>query len=163
MRKCFAYQDLDTLRAARTIQEAVPDVAVVGTGSSWLQQFLANAAEANMREHGALGRRKVCVAVISYCTEEQRDGAVRHGMRPTSLPLRGHLRGLACDFLGRVVTPSRDALWSRRFWSAADRERTTETRACPRPWWGFTSRVAHRRARNKIERRRPFHSLRSIR
>jgi NADPH2 dehydrogenase len=77
------------------IQKAFPDLAVVGTGYSWLQKYLINAAESNLRRkrvsivatgrgaiaypeyahdaitNGELKSTRVCLAV-SYCTNLMR-------------------------------------------------------------------------------------------
>ncbi|MBI1927048.1 NADH:flavin oxidoreductase, partial [Candidatus Poribacteria bacterium] len=79
------------IRLTGVIQQAYPDLPVVGTGYSWLQSYLVNAGEANIQdgrvsivavgrgalaypdyakdtiEHGGMIKQKVCVAV-SYCT-----------------------------------------------------------------------------------------------
>jgi NADPH-dependent glutamate synthase beta subunit-like oxidoreductase/2,4-dienoyl-CoA reductase-like NADH-dependent reductase (Old Yellow Enzyme family) len=81
----------------REIQAAVPEVAVIGGGYSWLRQFFPHVAAANLRkgwvrlvgvgrmafaypsfardlaEHGRLDGEKVCVA-CSACTQIMRDG-----------------------------------------------------------------------------------------
>ncbi len=78
-------------RCTAAIQQSFPDLVVVGTGYSWLQQYLINAAAANVqdgrvtiagtgrgafaypdfvhevRTNGAMERKKVCIAV-SQCT-----------------------------------------------------------------------------------------------
>jgi 2,4-dienoyl-CoA reductase-like NADH-dependent reductase (Old Yellow Enzyme family) len=78
-------------RLAGEIQRAHPDVAVVGTGYSWLRHYAAFAGEANVRggrvsimglgrgalaypdfaadlmDHGSMDLRKACIGV-SYCT-----------------------------------------------------------------------------------------------
>lgn len=78
-------------RATETIQRANPDLALVGTGYSYLQEFLPQAAAANVRDgrvnmvgvgratlsqpdwvrqlldHGKLDRKRVC-RTFSYCT-----------------------------------------------------------------------------------------------
>lgn len=78
-------------RCAAAIRKAHPDMVVVGTGYSWLQQYLINAAAANIgdgrvtiagagrgafaypdfvrdaRTNGAMERKKVCITV-SQCT-----------------------------------------------------------------------------------------------
>ena len=78
-------------RLAAAIQRAYPDLIVVGTGYSWLRQYLTNAAAANVAQgrvtvaavgrgalaypdyardalgSGALNTKKVCLGV-SYCT-----------------------------------------------------------------------------------------------
>jgi 2,4-dienoyl-CoA reductase-like NADH-dependent reductase (Old Yellow Enzyme family) len=82
-------------RIAGKIQEAFPDMVVVGTGYSWLQKFLIHAAESNLRRRrvsivaagrgaiaypefahdaltlGELKSSRVCLAV-SYCTNLMR-------------------------------------------------------------------------------------------
>lgn len=78
-------------RCTAAVQKAYPDLIVVGTGYSWLQQHLVHAAAANVRdgrvsiagtgrgalaypdfvrdaqETGRMDRKKVCITV-SYCT-----------------------------------------------------------------------------------------------
>jgi 2,4-dienoyl-CoA reductase-like NADH-dependent reductase (Old Yellow Enzyme family) len=78
-------------RCTAAIQRAYPDLAVVGTGYSWLQQYMIHAGAANIRdgrvtvvgagrgaiaypdfakdvrETGAMVHKKVCITV-SYCT-----------------------------------------------------------------------------------------------
>ena len=90
------------IRLTGQIQQAFPDLPVVGTGYSWLQRYLVNAGEANVRdgrvsivavgrgalaypdyatdtiEAGEMARRKVCVAV-SYCTALMRAKANPQG------------------------------------------------------------------------------------
>lgn len=82
-------------RITAAIQHTFPDLAIVGTGYSWLRQFLLPAAEANIRnkkvtivatgrgaiaypeyardakKDGALKQSRVCLA-ISYCTNLMR-------------------------------------------------------------------------------------------
>ena len=82
-------------RITGAIQQAFPDLAIVGTGYSWLRQFLLPAAESNIRnkkvtivatgrgaiaypeyardarKDGALKQSRVCLA-ISYCTNLMR-------------------------------------------------------------------------------------------
>ncbi|MDE3056489.1 MAG: NADH:flavin oxidoreductase [Bacteroidota bacterium] len=82
-------------RLTETIQNANPDLAVVGTGYSWLQKFFVNAGESNVRRrrvsivaagrgaiaypdfardaltNGELKSSSVCLAV-SYCTDLMR-------------------------------------------------------------------------------------------
>jgi NADPH2 dehydrogenase len=77
------------------LQRTFPNLPLIGTGYSWLQRFLVNAAEANIRngkitiastgrgaiaypdyvkdlmQYGELKRSKVCIAV-SYCTNLMR-------------------------------------------------------------------------------------------
>ncbi|MBI5388121.1 MAG: FAD-dependent oxidoreductase [Verrucomicrobia bacterium] len=88
----------------RQMQTAVPDMAVIGGGYSWLRQFFPNLAAENvrrgwvslvgmgrmafaypdapraLREHGKLDPEKVCVA-CSACTQIMRDGG-RSGCVP---------------------------------------------------------------------------------
>jgi 2,4-dienoyl-CoA reductase-like NADH-dependent reductase (Old Yellow Enzyme family) len=78
-------------RLTEEVQRAFPDLAVIGTGYSWLRHYAANAGAANVRdgrvsvmglgrgalaypdfaadvvEHGAMSDRKSCIG-ISYCT-----------------------------------------------------------------------------------------------
>jgi 2,4-dienoyl-CoA reductase-like NADH-dependent reductase (Old Yellow Enzyme family) len=78
-------------RLTAAVQEAYPDLAVLGTGYSWLRHYAANAGAANvaagrvsvmglgrgalaypdfaadLAEHGAMNDRKSCIGV-SYCT-----------------------------------------------------------------------------------------------
>jgi len=85
------------LRITGALQRAVPSVAMVGTGYSWLRQFLPNVGAAVVRSgmaafvgvgrmafaypdcvkdlalHGRLDPEKVCVA-CSSCTQIMRDG-----------------------------------------------------------------------------------------
>jgi NADPH2 dehydrogenase len=82
-------------RIAGELQRTFPNLPLIGTGYSWLQRFLVNAAEANIRngkitiastgrgaiaypdyvkdlmQYGELKRSKVCIAV-SYCTNLMR-------------------------------------------------------------------------------------------
>ena len=93
-------------RITGAIQQAFPELVVVGTGYSWLRQFLLNAGEANIRrkrvtivatgrgaiaypeyakdarETGALKSSKVCLA-ISYCTNLMRSKNNEFGQYPT--------------------------------------------------------------------------------
>jgi 2,4-dienoyl-CoA reductase-like NADH-dependent reductase (Old Yellow Enzyme family) len=81
----------------REVQQHVPGMAVVGTGYSWLRQYLGYAGEANVRngwvtlvgagreafahpafarellEHGRLDPNRVCIT-CSNCTQIMRDG-----------------------------------------------------------------------------------------
>jgi 2,4-dienoyl-CoA reductase (NADPH2) len=85
------------VRLVRQVQEAFPDLAVIGGGYSWLRQFLPHVAAANVRNgwvslvglgrmafaypdcvrdlqsKGAFEARKSCVA-CSACTQIMRDG-----------------------------------------------------------------------------------------
>lgn len=78
-------------RLTAAVQERFPDLAVIGTGYSWLRHYAANAGAANvaagrvtmmglgrgalaypdfaadLMEHGAMNDRKACIGV-SYCT-----------------------------------------------------------------------------------------------
>ncbi|MEX0682761.1 MAG: NADH:flavin oxidoreductase [Dehalococcoidia bacterium] len=78
-------------RLTAAVQQAYPDLAVIGTGYSWLRHYAANAGAANIAagrvsamglgrgalaypdfaadvaEHGAMADRKSCIGV-SYCT-----------------------------------------------------------------------------------------------
>ncbi len=82
-------------RIAGELQQAFPKLPLVGTGYSWLQKFLVNAAESNIKngrisiastgrgaiaypdfvkdlqKHGEMKRSKVCIAV-SHCTNLMR-------------------------------------------------------------------------------------------
>ena len=92
-------------RIAAEIQQAFPDLAVVGTGYSWLRQFLLNAGESNIRrkrvsivaagrgaiaypdyaqdamKSGSLNASHVCLA-ISYCTNLMRSKNNELGQYP---------------------------------------------------------------------------------
>jgi len=96
-------------RATEAIQRANPDLAVVGTGYSYLQEFLPAAGAANVRDgranlvgvgraslaqpdwvrqlldHGALDRKRVC-RTFSYCTALMRAKAHPLGQYPTGCP-----------------------------------------------------------------------------
>jgi NADPH2 dehydrogenase len=93
-------------RIAGELQRAFPNLPLVGTGYSWLQRYLVNAAEANMKngkisiastgrgaiaypdyvkdlmEFGELKRSKVCIA-ISYCTNLMRSKHNEYGQFET--------------------------------------------------------------------------------
>lgn len=93
-------------RITGAIQQAFPELVVVGTGYSWLRQFLLNAGEANIRrkhvtivatgrgaiaypefakdarETGTMISSKVCLA-ISYCTNLMRSKNNELGQYPT--------------------------------------------------------------------------------
>lgn len=86
-------------RVARAIQQAVPDMVVMGTGYSWLRQYFPYAAAANLRhgwvkmvglgreafaypdfardllQAGELNPRKLCTT-CSKCTQLMRDGGM---------------------------------------------------------------------------------------
>ncbi|MBI4428272.1 MAG: NADH:flavin oxidoreductase [Ignavibacteriales bacterium] len=92
-------------RITGAIQQAFPDLVVVGTGYSWLRQFFLNAGEANIRrkrvtivatgrgaiaypeyakdarETGSLKSSRVCLA-ISYCTNLMRSKNNEFGQYP---------------------------------------------------------------------------------
>ena len=96
-------------QATATIQRAYPDLAVVGTGYSYLQEFLPQAAAANVRDgrvsivgvgraalaqpdwvrqlldHGKLDRKRVC-RTFSYCTALMRAKDHPLGQYPTGCP-----------------------------------------------------------------------------
>ena len=96
-------------RAAEAIQRAFPDLALVGTGYSYLQEFLPQAAAANVRDgrvnlvgvgrgtlaqpdwvrqlldHGKLDRKRVC-RTFSYCTALDAQQAASPGSVPHRLP-----------------------------------------------------------------------------
>jgi 2,4-dienoyl-CoA reductase-like NADH-dependent reductase (Old Yellow Enzyme family) len=96
-------------RATEAIQRANPDLAVVGTGYSYLQEFLPAAGAANVRDgrvtlvgvgraslaqpdwvrqlldHGKLDRKRVC-RTFSYCTALMRAKTHPLGQYPTGCP-----------------------------------------------------------------------------
>jgi 2,4-dienoyl-CoA reductase-like NADH-dependent reductase (Old Yellow Enzyme family) len=96
-------------RATGAIQQAFPDLALVGTGYSYLQEFLPQAAAANVRDgratmvgvgratlaqpdwvrqllaHGKLDRKRVC-RTFSYCTALMRAKQHPLGQFPTGCP-----------------------------------------------------------------------------
>ncbi len=96
-------------RATETIQRANPDHAVVGTGYSYLQEFMPQAAAANVRDgrvnivgvgratlaqpdwvrqlldHDKLDRKRVC-RTFSYCTALMRSKNHPLGQYPTGCP-----------------------------------------------------------------------------
>ena len=96
-------------RLARAIQQAVPDVPVVGSGYSWLQDYAPHAAAANiaggsvalvglgrgtlshpdfarsLAETGQLNRKQVC-RTFSYCTNLMRTKDHPLGQFPTGCP-----------------------------------------------------------------------------
>jgi len=96
-------------KATDTIQRANPDLALVGTGYSYLQEFLPQAAAANVREgrvsivgvgraslaqpdfvrqlldHGKLDRKRVC-RTFSYCTALMRAKDHPLAQYPTGCP-----------------------------------------------------------------------------
>jgi 2,4-dienoyl-CoA reductase-like NADH-dependent reductase (Old Yellow Enzyme family) len=96
-------------RAAEAVQRAESDLAIVGSGYSYLQEFLPAAAAANVRdtrvslvgvgratlaqpdlvrqllEHGRLDRKRVC-RTFSYCTALMRAKAHPLGQYPTGCP-----------------------------------------------------------------------------
>ena len=96
-------------RIAAAIQEANPGLPVVGTGYSYLQEFLPQAGAANVRDgrigfvgvgraslsqpdwvrqlaaHGRLDRKRVC-RTFSYCTALMRAKDHPLGQFPTGCP-----------------------------------------------------------------------------
>jgi 2,4-dienoyl-CoA reductase-like NADH-dependent reductase (Old Yellow Enzyme family) len=96
-------------RATEQIQRAFPDLALVGTGYSYLQEFLPQAAAANVRDgrvsivgvgratlsqpdwvrqlldHGKLDRKRVC-RTFSYCTALMRSKQHPLGQFPAGCP-----------------------------------------------------------------------------
>jgi NADPH2 dehydrogenase len=96
-------------RLAASIQAAVPDVPVVGSGYSWLQEFAPHAAAANvsggavafagigrgalaqpdfarqLQETGELDRLRIC-RTFSYCTNLMRSKDHPLGQYPTGCP-----------------------------------------------------------------------------
>ena len=96
-------------RLARAIQAAVPDVPVVGSGYSWLQEFALHAAAANVADGsvtlvgmgrgplaqpdfapphsktGRLDRTRIC-RTFSYCTNLMRSKDHPLGQYPTGCP-----------------------------------------------------------------------------
>jgi NADPH2 dehydrogenase len=96
-------------KATETIQRANPDLALVGTGYSYLQEFMPQAAAANVRDgrvsivgvgratlaqpdwvrqlldHGKLDRKRVC-RTFSYCTALMRSKDHPMGQYPTGCP-----------------------------------------------------------------------------
>jgi 2,4-dienoyl-CoA reductase-like NADH-dependent reductase (Old Yellow Enzyme family) len=101
-------------RLTAEIQQAFPDIVVIGTGYSWLQIYLINAAETNLRrkrativaigrgalaypdfakdaiEEGHLTGKKVCLAV-SYCTSLMRAKGNELGQFPAGCVPRDSL------------------------------------------------------------------------
>jgi NADPH2 dehydrogenase len=96
-------------QATATVQQANPDLPVVGTGYSYLQEFLPAAGAANVRdgrvslvgigraslaqpdlvrqlqEHGKLDRKRIC-RTFSYCTALMRAKDHPLGQYPTGCP-----------------------------------------------------------------------------
>jgi 2,4-dienoyl-CoA reductase-like NADH-dependent reductase (Old Yellow Enzyme family) len=96
-------------KATAAVQAAVPDLAVVGTGYSYLQEFLPSVGAANVRDgrttfvgvgraslaqpdwvrqlkdHGKLDRKRVC-RTFSYCTALMRSKDHPLGQYPTGCP-----------------------------------------------------------------------------
>jgi 2,4-dienoyl-CoA reductase-like NADH-dependent reductase (Old Yellow Enzyme family) len=96
-------------KATEAVQRANPDLAVVGTGYSYLQEFLPPAGAANLRDnrvslvgvgraslaqpdwvrqlldHGRLDRKRVC-RTFSYCTALMRTKTHPLGQYPTGCP-----------------------------------------------------------------------------
>lgn len=67
-------------RITGAIQEAFPDLAVVGTGYSWLRQFLLHAAEWNIRHKrvSIVATGRGAIAYPDYATDAQETGALKH-------------------------------------------------------------------------------------
>lgn len=100
---------LRQFRLAREVQHAVPDVPVVGSGYSWLQDFALHAGAANVKhahvavvglgratlahpdfaksliENGRLNRKSLC-RTFSYCTNLMRTKDHPLGQYPTGCP-----------------------------------------------------------------------------
>ena len=96
-------------RLTAAIQAAVPDVPVIGSGYSWLQDFAMQAAAGNvsagraaiagfgratlsqpdfarqLRENGRLDRKRIC-RTFSYCTNLMRSKSGPLGQSPTGCP-----------------------------------------------------------------------------
>jgi 2,4-dienoyl-CoA reductase-like NADH-dependent reductase (Old Yellow Enzyme family) len=96
-------------QATEAVQRSYPDLAVVGTGYSYLQEFLPQVAAANVRDgcvsivgvgratlaqpdwvrqlldHGKLDRKRVC-RTFSYCTALMRSKDHPLGQYPTGCP-----------------------------------------------------------------------------
>lgn len=96
-------------RLAATIQQAYPDTPMVGSGYSYLQQFIGQAGAANLRDgrirlvglgraalaqpdftmqlqqHGQLDRKRIC-RTFSYCTALMRSKHNELGQFPTGCP-----------------------------------------------------------------------------
>ncbi|MFO0805956.1 MAG: NADH:flavin oxidoreductase [Gemmataceae bacterium] len=96
-------------QATAAVQRSQPDLAVVGTGYSYLQEFLPQAAAANvsdnrvsfagvgraslsqpdwvrqLKEHGSLDRKRVC-RTFSYCTALMRAKQHPLGQYPAGCP-----------------------------------------------------------------------------
>jgi NADPH2 dehydrogenase len=96
-------------RLARAIQSALPDIPVIGSGYSWLQEFAMQAAAANvgdgsvamvglgratlaqpdfarnLDERGGLDHRRTC-RTFSYCTNLMRNRDHPSGQSPTGCP-----------------------------------------------------------------------------
>ncbi|HEV8070436.1 MAG TPA: NADH:flavin oxidoreductase [Planctomycetaceae bacterium] len=67
-------------RLARAIQAAVPDVPVVGSGYSWLQEFAMQAAAANVAEGGVamVGMGRATLAQPDFARNLQQQGRLDH-------------------------------------------------------------------------------------
>jgi 2,4-dienoyl-CoA reductase-like NADH-dependent reductase (Old Yellow Enzyme family) len=67
-------------RITGSVQQAFPDLAIVGTGYSWLRQFLLPAAESNIRNKKvtivATGRG--AIAYPEYARDARKDGMLKH-------------------------------------------------------------------------------------
>ncbi|MBD3673371.1 MAG: NADH:flavin oxidoreductase [Planctomycetaceae bacterium] len=96
-------------RLTRLIQQAVPDIPVIGSGYSWLQDFALHAGAANVQngyaaivgmgratlshpdfaiaveKHGKMNRKQIC-RTFSYCTNLMRTKDHPLGQYPTGCP-----------------------------------------------------------------------------
>jgi 2,4-dienoyl-CoA reductase-like NADH-dependent reductase (Old Yellow Enzyme family) len=96
-------------RLTRAIQEAVPDIPVIGSGYSWLQDYALHAGAANVKnghaaivgmgratlshpdfaiaveKHGKMNRKQIC-RTFSYCTNLMRTKDHPLGQYPTGCP-----------------------------------------------------------------------------
>ena len=96
-------------RLTRAIQEAVPDIPVIGSGYSWLQDYALHAGAANVQnghaaivgmgratlshpdfaiaveKHGKMNRKQIC-RTFSYCTNLMRTKDHPLGQYPTGCP-----------------------------------------------------------------------------
>ncbi len=101
-------------RITGAIREALPDMAIVGTGYSWLQGFLLPAAEANLRRKrvtivgigraalaypdmvrdalrgGTIDTKRVCITA-SFCTDLMKAKDTERGQYPTGCVPRDKL------------------------------------------------------------------------
>lgn len=119
-------------RLTAAVQRAFPDLAVVGTGYSWLQRWLVHAAAANIRkgavtiagvgrgalaypdfardarEKGVLDSKRVCLAV-SFCTDLMRAKNNEAGQYPTGcVPRDAMYADLYAESIGRPTGAQSD-------------------------------------------------------